>query len=101
MVIASEDHRTCPRLKIAPRAISTAGFGSEDRQLRFRSPLAVSIPRATRKGPFRPVGFQGVPSDPGAIWSYFIGCGRVDYTFLSQQRTFSAPLTNSANFFRA
>ena len=45
--------------------------------------------------------FQGVPSDPGAIWSYFIGCGRVDYTFLSQQRTFSVPLTNSANFFRA
>jgi hypothetical protein len=28
-------------------------------------------------------------------------CGRVDYTFLSQQRTFSALLTNSANFFRA
>jgi hypothetical protein len=31
----------------------------------------------------------------------YIGCGRVDYTFLSQQRTFSAPLTNLANFFRA
>jgi hypothetical protein len=36
MVIASGDPRTCPRRKIAPRAVSTAGFaagsGSEDRQ---------------------------------------------------------------------
>jgi hypothetical protein len=59
MVIASEDHRTCPRLKIAPRAVSTAGFaarsGSEDRQLRSRSPIAVSS--YPRKRPTRPIFF--------------------------------------------
>jgi hypothetical protein len=58
--------RSCPRLKIAPRAVSTAGFaagfaarfGSEDRQLRSRSPLAVSSYPRTRG------------RDPSVRWGY-------------------------------